>query len=154
MNIAASETFISTMVDRIVEAFLPAQIVLFGSHARGTATERSDVDLLVILPKVSDKRDTAIEIRRVLGDLPVCKDLERQSVLGRSGLLEKGFQMQGAGPRGIELLEGAVEDAVVPEMGVGVIQPNCRRWDTDRGRAPVAGGVLAAAANRRSYFTQ
>ena len=39
MNIAASETFISTMVDRIVEAFQPAQIVLFGSHARGTATE-------------------------------------------------------------------------------------------------------------------
>ena len=75
MNIAASETFISTMVDRIVEAFQPAQIVLFGSHARGTATERSDVDLLVILPNVSDKRDTAIEIRRVLGDLPVCKDI-------------------------------------------------------------------------------
>ncbi len=75
MNIAASETFISTMVDRIVEAFQPAQIVLFGSHARGTATERSDVDLLVILPNVSDKRDTAINIRRVLGDLPVCKDI-------------------------------------------------------------------------------
>ena len=75
MNIAASETFISTMVDRIVEAFQPAQIVLFGSHARGTATERSDVDLLVILTNVSDKRDTAIEIRRVLGDLPVCKDI-------------------------------------------------------------------------------
>ena len=75
MNIAASETFISTMVDRIVEAFQPAQIVLFGSHARGTATERSDVDLLVILPNVSDKRDTAIKIRRVLGDLPVCKDI-------------------------------------------------------------------------------
>ena len=75
MNIAAPETFISTMVDRIVEAFQPAQIVLFGSHARGTATERSDVDLLVILPNVSDKRDTAINIRRVLGDLPVCKDI-------------------------------------------------------------------------------
>ena len=75
MNIAASETFISTMMDRIVEAFQPAQIVLFGSHARGTATERSDVDLLVILTNVSDKRDTAIEIRRVLGDLPVCKDI-------------------------------------------------------------------------------
>ena len=67
--------FISTMVDRIVGAFQPAQIVLFGSHAQGTATERSDVDLLVILPNVSDKRHTAIEIRRVLGDLPVCKDI-------------------------------------------------------------------------------
>ncbi len=63
------------------------------------------------------------------------------------------FQYKEAGARGIELLEGAVEDAVVPEMGVGVIQPNCRRWDTDRGRAPVAAGSWPAA-NRRSYFTQ
>ena len=75
MNVPASETFIPTMVDRIVEGFQPARIVLFGSHARGTATEWSDVDLLVILPNVSDKRDTAIEIRRTLGDLPVCKDI-------------------------------------------------------------------------------
>ena len=75
MNIVASETFISTMVDRIVGAFQPSRIILFGSHARGTATEWSDVDLLVILSNVSDKRDTAIEIRRVLGDLPVCKDI-------------------------------------------------------------------------------
>ena len=75
MDILASETFISTMVDRIVGAFQPSRIILFGSHARGTATEWSDVDLLVILPDVSDKRNTAIEIRRVLGDLPVCKDI-------------------------------------------------------------------------------
>ena len=75
MNKPAVETFIPTMVDRIVEGFQPARIVLFGSHARGTATEWSDVDLLVILPKVSDKRGTAIEIRRTLGDLPVCKDI-------------------------------------------------------------------------------
>ena len=75
MDIGASETFISTMVDRIVGAFQPSRIILFGSHARGTATEWSDVDLLVILPNVSDKRDTAIDIRRVLGDLPVCKDI-------------------------------------------------------------------------------
>ena len=75
MNIPSSETYISTMVDRIVEGFQPSRLVLFGSHARGTATDTSDVDLLVILPKVSDKRDTAIEIRRALGDLPVCKDI-------------------------------------------------------------------------------
>ncbi len=75
MKVPAPETFIPTMVDRIVEGFQPARIVLFGSHARGTATEWSDVDLLVILPDVADKRDTAIEIRRALGDLPVCKDI-------------------------------------------------------------------------------
>ena len=75
MKVPAPETFIPTMVDRIVEGFQPARIVLFGSHARGTATRWSDVDLLVILPDVADKRDTAIEIRRALGDLPVCKDI-------------------------------------------------------------------------------
>ena len=74
MNMAASETFISTMVDRIVRGFQPSRVVLFGSHARGAATEWSDVDLLVILPNGSDKRDTAIEIRRALGDLPVCRE--------------------------------------------------------------------------------
>ena len=75
MNVAASETFISTMVDRIVRGFQPSRVVLFGSHARGVATKWSDVDLLVVLPNGSDKRDTAIEIRRALGDLRVCKDI-------------------------------------------------------------------------------
>ena len=75
MNMAASETFISTMVHRIVTGFQPSRIVLFGSHARGTSSKWSDVDLLVILPNGSDKRDTAIEILRALGDLPVCKDI-------------------------------------------------------------------------------
>ena len=81
MNVTASEKFISTMVDRIVRGFQPSQVVLFGSHARGTATEWSDVDLLVILPNVSDKRNKAIEIRRALGDLPVCKDIVRKSLV-------------------------------------------------------------------------
>ena len=63
------------MVDRIVRGFQPSRVVLFGSHARGAATEWSDVDLLVILPNGTDKRDTAIEIRRALSDLPVCKDI-------------------------------------------------------------------------------
>ena len=75
MIVAASEKFISTMVDRIVKGFRPSQVVLFGSHARGAATEWSDVDLLVILPNGTDKQDSAIEIRRTLGDLPVCKDI-------------------------------------------------------------------------------
>lgn len=35
---------------RIAREFDPDRIVLFGSHARGTATGDSDVDLLVIMP--------------------------------------------------------------------------------------------------------
>ena len=75
MKIPPSETFIPTMVNRIVSGFQPLQVVLFGSHARGTATEWGDVDLFVILPHVSDKRKAAIDIRRALGDLPICKDV-------------------------------------------------------------------------------
>ncbi len=75
VRLQKSETFIAIMVDRIVSTFQPARVVLFGSHARGTATEWSDIDLLVILLKVSDKRNATIEIRRALGDLPVCKDI-------------------------------------------------------------------------------
>ena len=71
----ASEALVSTMVDRIVGRFRPLRVILFGSQARGTATEWSDVDLLVVLPDVSDKRRAAIEIRRSLGDLPASKDI-------------------------------------------------------------------------------
>jgi predicted nucleotidyltransferase len=66
---------IETMTERIVRHFQPLQLILFGSHARGEATPRSDVDLLVVMPQVSDKRRVTIEIRRVLADLPICKDI-------------------------------------------------------------------------------
>ena len=71
----ASEALVSTMVDRIVGSFRPLRVVLFGSLARGTATEWSDVDLLVVLSEVSNKRRAAIEIRRSVGDLPASKDI-------------------------------------------------------------------------------
>ena len=63
------------MVDRIVGRFQPSRVVLFGSQARGAATEWSDVDLLVVMGDAADKRQDAVEIRRELGDMPVCKDI-------------------------------------------------------------------------------
>ena len=66
---------IQTMTDRIVQDFNPLRIILFGSHARGDARPESDIDLLVVLPEVANKRLAAIEIRRALADLPVCKDI-------------------------------------------------------------------------------
>jgi predicted nucleotidyltransferase len=66
---------IPVMIDRIVRDFQPVRILLFGSHARGEAGPDSDVDLLVVLPEVTDKRQAAIQMRRVLVDLPVCKDI-------------------------------------------------------------------------------
>ena len=63
------------MVKRIVARFRPLRIVLFGSRARGEAGKWSDVDLLVVLPEVADKRKATVEILRALGDLPVSKDV-------------------------------------------------------------------------------
>lgn len=70
-----NDEIISAMVDRIVEQFQPESILLFGSQARGDADKTSDVDLLVVMKYVPDKRCAAIEIRRSLRDLPVSKDI-------------------------------------------------------------------------------
>ncbi len=70
-----AEVVLDTMLNRIVTQFHPRRVVLFGSRARGTATAESDVDLLVVMDGVTDKRQAAIEIRRVLSDLPISKDI-------------------------------------------------------------------------------
>ncbi len=66
---------IPAMLERIVRQFQPERVILFGSHARGEAGPQSDVDLLVILPHVTNKRESAVAIRRVLADFPIGKDI-------------------------------------------------------------------------------
>jgi predicted nucleotidyltransferase len=45
-----SPASIKEVAHRIVRAFNPERIILFGSHAYGTPGPDSDVDLLVVLP--------------------------------------------------------------------------------------------------------
>ena len=49
------DSLIQTATQKLVAEFHPEQIWLFGSHAWGTPTEDSDVDLMVIVPS-SDER--------------------------------------------------------------------------------------------------
>ncbi|MBI3980241.1 MAG: nucleotidyltransferase domain-containing protein [Chloroflexi bacterium] len=63
------------MVRRIVERFRPERIILFGSHARGTARPDSDVDLLVVLAGNGSKRKAATEMYRLLAGLGIPKDI-------------------------------------------------------------------------------
>ena len=66
---------IAEMVRRIVERFDPEQIILFGSHACGTARPDSDVDLLVVMPVTGSKHEKQVEVRCVLHDIYIAKDI-------------------------------------------------------------------------------
>jgi predicted nucleotidyltransferase len=52
---AISADLLQTATQRLVAEFRPEEIYLFGSHAWGTPSEDSDVDLMVIVPS-SDER--------------------------------------------------------------------------------------------------
>jgi len=62
-------------VRRLVDAFDPLRIVVFGSYAREEMHSSSDLDLLVVLPEVEHKRDAAVAMRRELSDLPISIDV-------------------------------------------------------------------------------
>ena len=66
---------IEEMVRRIVERFHPEKIILFGSHARGTAGPDSDVDLLVVMHVQGSRRQKATEIDLSLSDRKIPLDL-------------------------------------------------------------------------------
>ena len=69
------DEIIAEMTRRIVERFDPLQVILFGSHAREDAHADSDVDLLVVFPRIDDNRQMRVDIRGALSDLPVAKDI-------------------------------------------------------------------------------
>lgn len=91
MDAAITHPGLTEAVDRIVSSFNPLRIILFGSWARGEARADSDLDLLVVLPKVTDKRRATIDVMRALNELPISKDVvvttpqeiaERGNVIG------------------------------------------------------------------------
>lgn len=66
--------FIGEMVQRITK-FSPQKVILFGSHARGTAGPDSDVDLLVIMNLTKPRRKQATEIDLALAGIPLPADI-------------------------------------------------------------------------------
>ena len=61
---------LSTLADRIVDLVQPRRVILFGSQARGTAREDSDIDLLIVgerpLGEAWSRRREIARIRRAL----------------------------------------------------------------------------------------
>ncbi len=61
--------------ERLVSRFHPQRIILFGSQARRTADERSDVDLLVVCPHIGNRRELMVAMDRALRGLPIARDI-------------------------------------------------------------------------------
>lgn len=60
---------------RLIENFSPQRIILFGSQARGTADDQSDVDLLVVTNFVGKRRTLMVEMDRALRGLGIARDI-------------------------------------------------------------------------------
>jgi len=97
------DPWLPAIVGRIVRLVDPAQIVLFGSRARGTAREDSDYDLLVVVDELPARRETRLAIRRALADLGLALDI----VVAASAELAADRR----GPRGI--VQWAAEQGLV-----------------------------------------
>jgi predicted nucleotidyltransferase len=64
-----SNEVLQEVTDRLVNGFHPQKIILFGSQARGTADDRSDIDILVICRFDGKRRHLMLEMDRALAGL-------------------------------------------------------------------------------------
>ena len=69
MQIVIDEAQLAEAGRRLAEAAPASRVILFGSHARGNAGERSDIDLLVIEPEVDNAAMESVRLMRALRDL-------------------------------------------------------------------------------------
>jgi predicted nucleotidyltransferase len=93
-----SATEIQDCAQTIAKQFSPERIILFGSHADGSANMHSDVDLLVIMAYEGKASKVALEIRRKLNkrfplDLVVKKPAEAKLRIAQGdSFLKSAFQ--------------------------------------------------------------
>ena len=75
----ADADLLAEMARAVVESVHPEQVLVFGSHARGTATAASDVDLLIVESEPfgpgRSRREELRRIRRALSRFHVPKDV-------------------------------------------------------------------------------
>lgn len=66
---------IEELTRQIVELAHPLKVVLFGSAASGAMTDDSDIDLLVIMPNGTHRRQTAQQLYRGISNINTAFDL-------------------------------------------------------------------------------
>jgi predicted nucleotidyltransferase len=75
MQTSSLTNYLNEMHTIIVKEFSPEKIYIFGSFARGEATEDSDLDLLLEFKEIQNKRGLIIQIRKALANIPCPKDI-------------------------------------------------------------------------------
>lgn len=84
---------IQKLIDQIVQLVDPLEIILFGSHARGDAEPDSDIDLLIVMPDGTHRRDTARYLSQSLPrngvplDILVATDADMKNHADNIGLI-------------------------------------------------------------------
>src|ERR1051325_8167907 len=66
---------ITRMVDQLVKAANPEQIILFGSRASGQPRPDSDVDFLVVMPLTKPRRRLEGDLHAALANAELAKDI-------------------------------------------------------------------------------
>lgn len=64
------------IVNRIVDAYHPKRVILFGSYAYGSPHADSDLDLLILKETDETPRQRRFVVRKLLWQLPIDKAVE------------------------------------------------------------------------------
>jgi predicted nucleotidyltransferase len=75
MDVVIDQATIEQAVAILRRAAPGARIIVFGSHARGEARPGSDLDLLVVEPHVTARREEAVRLRDALRPLRIPVDV-------------------------------------------------------------------------------
>src|SRR5271157_5756458 len=59
---------LSDIITKLEAVYQPLKVILYGSYARGEATEDSDIDLLIVTPTNERPVDRFTEVKRLLYD--------------------------------------------------------------------------------------
>ncbi len=70
-----NDEIVAAIKRRLVDNFRPEKIIIFGSQARGTADQRSDIDILVVCHISGSRRGLMVAMDRSLRGLGVARDI-------------------------------------------------------------------------------
>ena len=73
---AEIRTILDEIVGNIASAFNPEKIIIFGSYAYGRPTEKSDIDILVIMETTKREIERMVAVNKLLRDYHKKMDLD------------------------------------------------------------------------------